>query len=154
MAKISVEIIDALRVTATNIESSSNYMWGHMGSCNCGNLAQVITKRSKGEIHAYAMQGRGDWNEQIDEYCGNTQMPIEIIIFDLLTFGFTTEDLKHLEKLSDPAVLDYINNKNNRLHHNRKEDVVVYLKSWANLLEEKLIETIKLPTFENKPEYA
>ncbi len=154
MANLSVEIIEALRLTAETIENSNNYMWGHMGSCNCGNLAQVITKRSKGEIHAYAMQGQGSWNEQLNDYCSNSNMPIDIIIFDLLTFGFSTEDLKHLENLSDPEILEYLGTEKNKLRHNQKDDVVVYLKSWASMLENKMIEEIKLPSFAIIPEYV
>jgi hypothetical protein len=65
-----------------------------------------------------------------------------------LTFGFTTEDLKHLEKLSDPEVLNGLGDKKHGLSHNRKDDVVVYLKEWARMLENQMIENIKLPTFE------
>ena len=60
MAQAKVEIIDALRRTAKKLSSGNEYMWGHMGSCNCGNLVQEVTKRTKAEIHAYAMQGNGE----------------------------------------------------------------------------------------------
>lgn len=150
MAKASTEVIEALKKTAVSIENGSPYMWGHMGSCNCGNLAQIVTKRTKAEIHAIAMQGHGDWNEQVNHYCGQTDMPIDLIIFELLTFGFTTEDLKHLEKLSDPKILDGLGNKKYSLSHNQKEDVVVYMKEWAKMLENQMIENIKLPTFEEE----
>jgi hypothetical protein len=147
MAKESIEVVEALRKTAEMIEKGSPYMWGHMGSCNCGNLAQVVTKRTKAEIHAYAMQGSGDWNEQVANYCGETKMPIDIVIFEFLSFGFTSQDLQHLEKLSDPEVINAVKNKKVKLLHNQKEDVSVYLRAWADLLEEKLINSIKLPTF-------
>jgi hypothetical protein len=150
MAKASIEVIEALNKTADSIQNSSSYMWGHMGSCNCGNLAQIVTKRTKAEIHAYAMQGHGDWNEQVNHYCGQTEMPIDLIIFELLTFGFTTDDLKHLEKLSDPKILERLGNKKYSLSHNQKDDVVVYMIEWAKMLENQLIENIKLPTFEEE----
>ncbi len=69
MAQAKVEIIDALRRTAKKLSVGSEYMWGHMGSCNCGNLAQEITKRSKAEIHAYAMQGHGDSHDKTKLSC-------------------------------------------------------------------------------------
>ena len=100
MAQAKVEIIDALRRTAKKLGSGNDYMWGHMGSCNCGNLAQEITKRSKAEIHAYAMQGHGDWNEQLNDYCGITQMPIDLVIHEMLTSGFSLDDLQNLEKFA------------------------------------------------------
>jgi hypothetical protein len=36
------------------------------------------------------------------------------------------------------------------LSHNRKDDVVVYLVEWAKMLENQMIENIKLPTFEEE----
>lgn len=147
MAQAKTEIIGALRRTADKMQNGSQYMWGHMGSCNCGNLAQEITHRTKAEIHAYAMQGHGDWNEQLNDYCETSTMPIDLIIFDLLTSGFSIEDLQNLEKLSDKEILMRLPIEKRYLHHNVREDVIVYLHEWANMLEEQLLETIKLPYF-------
>jgi hypothetical protein len=147
MAKVSLEIVDALRRTAAKLKAGNQYMWGHMGSCNCGNLAQEITKRTKAEIHAFAMQGSGDWNEQLNHYCETSNMPIDIIIFELLTSGFSLEDLKNLEKLSDKQILMRLPIENRYLRHNVRADVIVYLTEWANMLEEQLLEAIKLPDF-------
>ncbi len=155
MAQATFEIIDALRRTAKKLNTGSEYMWGHMGSCNCGNLAQEITKRSKAEIHAYAMQGNGDWNEQLNDYCGTTQMPIDLVIHEMLTSGFSVEDLQNLEKLSDKQILMRLPAENRYLRHNVKADVIVYMKEWANMLEDELLSTIKLPDFlQETLEYA
>ncbi len=156
MAQATFEIIDALRRTAKKLNTSSEYMWGHMGSCNCGNLAQEVTKRSKAEIHAYAMQGNGDWNEQLNDYCGTTQMPIDLVIHEMLTSGFSVEDLQNLEKLSDKQILMRLPAENRYLRHNVKADVIVYMKEWANMLEDELLSSIKLPDFlqETTLEYA
>lgn len=148
MAKAKLEIIDALRKTVKNLQNGSQYMWGHMGSCNCGNLAQVITKYTKAEIHAFAMNGRGDWNDQLNDYCETSQMPMDLLIFELLTFGFSTEDLQNLEKLSDKQILSRLPEGKRYLNKNVKQDVVLYMTEWANMLEEQLLETIKLPSFE------
>ena len=147
MAQATFEIIDALRRTAKKLNTGSEYMWGHMGSCNCGNLAQEVTKRSKAEIHAYAMQGNGDWNEQLNDYCGTTQMPIDLVIHEMLTSGFSVEDLQNLEKLSDKQILMRLPAENRYLRHNVKADVIVYMKEWANMLEDELLSSIKLPDF-------
>jgi hypothetical protein len=147
MAQAKLEIIEALRKTAKKLSNGSPYMWGHMGSCNCGNLAQEITKRSKAEIHAYAMQGHGDWNEQLNDYCGTTAMPIDLVIHEMLSAGFALEDLQNLEKLSDKQILMRLPAENRYLRHNVKADVIVYLSEWANMLEEQLLDSIKLPDF-------
>ena len=54
MAKASIKIIQALGKTISNLNDGASYQWGHMGSCNCGNLAQVITNLDKAEIHKSA----------------------------------------------------------------------------------------------------
>ena len=147
MAQAKIELIAALRQTADKLQNGSSYMWGHMGSCNCGNLAQELTQKTKAEIHAYAMQGRGDWNEQLNDYCRVSAMPIDLLIFEMLTAGFSLDDLKNLEKLSDRAVLSRLPIEKRYLRHNVREDVIVYLQEWASMLEEQLLETIKLPDF-------
>ena len=56
MATANPDLIAAIEKTTLNLSKGSPYQWGHMGSCNCGNLAQELTKLSKAEIHSYAMQ--------------------------------------------------------------------------------------------------
>jgi hypothetical protein len=146
MAHPSIELIDALRRTANKLaDQQTPYQWGHMGSCNCGNLAQELTKLTKGEIHQFAMQGRGDWREQVEEFCPTSGLPMDLLITDMLNHGLTTSDLQHLERLSDKRVQARISpERRNNLRHNFRDDVVIYLQEWANLLEEAYIETIQL----------
>lgn len=144
MAKKSIEIINLLRTTASAIESSQDYQWGHMGACNCGHLAQQITKLSKAEIHQKAMQSHGDWTEQLNDYCPTSGLPLDTLISDMLSVGFDAEDLKHLERLSDASILNTLPAHQKYLIHNRKADVVIYLKAWANKIEAELLESIKL----------
>jgi hypothetical protein len=66
MAHANPELIQALRRTAQKLSIGNPYQWGHMGSCNCGNLAQELTQLTKAQIHEFAMQGRGDWREQVE----------------------------------------------------------------------------------------
>ena len=58
-----------------------------MGSCNCGNLAQELTRMTKDQIHQYAMQRYGDWNEQVADYCETSQLPFDIIINQMIEAG-------------------------------------------------------------------
>ncbi len=60
VAHLSILLVDLLRQTARALESSHDYQWGHVGSCNCGFLAQQMSALQKSEIHAYAMQRHGD----------------------------------------------------------------------------------------------
>lgn len=139
-----IEKIEVLRKVAKNIESSNAYQWGHMGLCNCGFLAQEITLLTKEEIHRRAMQRHGDWSEQLNDYCPTSGLPMDDLISELLAFGFTREELSHLEKLSDPTVVNALPFGQRNLKHNAKKDVVVYMNTWANNLEEKLLHSIQL----------
>jgi hypothetical protein len=145
MARATPELIHALRQTARNLLQGAPYQWGHMGGCNCGNLAQELTKLNKDQIHRYAMQRHGDWNEQAEDYCSTSQMPIDLLINEMLNAGLQLEDLKHLERLDDQQVLARFPLEKRFLKHNLREDVVAYMNAWAELLEEQLLEKITLP---------
>ncbi len=134
MAKANPTLIAALRAAADKIAQNSDYQWGHMGACNCGNLAQVVTLQSKAEIHKRAMYGIGDWNEQLRDFCPTSGLPFDEVVSQLLDLGFDLQDLQRLEKLSDPRVLARLEFKTT-LRHNVKEDVVLYFHLWADLLE-------------------
>jgi len=144
MARIRIEIIEALRKTAERIEKSGDYQWGHMGSCNCGFLAQQITNLSKAQIHASAMERYGDWNDQLNDYCPTSGLRMDSLISEMILFGFDADDLKHLERLSDPDVLNFLPHNRRYLSYNVKQDVILYIKSWADLLEEKLLHRINI----------
>ncbi len=144
MAKSDIKIVEALRKAASNIENGAAYQWGHMGSCNCGHLAQVVTNKNKAEIHQTAMKRHGDWNEQLTDYCPASGIAIDFIIDEMMAFGFTRSDLAHLEKLSDPQIARLLPNDHKHLKHNLRQDVILYLKTWATKLENDLLENISL----------
>lgn len=143
MAQPTFKIIEALRKTVIQLENGNRYEWGHMGSCNCGNLAQTITSFSRAEIQKYALEKRGDWSEQLVDYCPTSGLPMDLIIAKMIDFGFSRQDLHHLEWLSDQDILTNLGLS--FLNRNLKSDTILYLKSWANLLEEQLIDAIQLP---------
>lgn len=142
MAKACIENIQILRHTAYRIEYSPNYQWGHMGACNCGFLAQEVTKLTKAEIHSSALLGYGDWNEQLNDYCPTSGLPFDHIIGSLLNQGFDIDELRNLEKLSDIQIRLRLQPMD--LVQNNKDHVVLYLRKWADLLEETLLENITI----------
>ncbi len=138
MAQPTFPVIQALRDTAQRLNAQAPYQWGHMGSCNCGHLAQTITQLTKSEIHARAMQRYGDWERQIIDYCPTSGLPIDHTIDEMLALGFNRSDLTHLERLSDPAILAIMPfERRDALRHNQRGDVVLYLHTWATLLEDE-----------------
>lgn len=139
MARANTTLIEALRKASIRLKNSPEYQWGHMGACNCGFVAQEVTKLTKREIHEYAMRGHGDWTEQVAEYCPTSNFPMDLVISDMIGAGFNLEDLINLERLKDPEVLQQIPlERRKNLKHNNKNDVALYLDEWANVLTTKL----------------
>jgi hypothetical protein len=138
-----LKLIVALREASRDVRNSPSYQWGHMGSCNCGFLAQKLTKLDKATIHNIAMARSGDWREQLNEYCPGSGYPIDHLIFELLQFGLTIQELSHLECLSDSKILNYISPEVG-LYFNKSADVALYMNAWADLLAEEYSSDIKL----------
>jgi hypothetical protein len=144
MAKPSLLLIEAFRSTAKNLRNGKPYEWGHMGNCNCGNLAQTLLNMDKATIHAYAMVGVGDWSEQLNDYCPTSGFAMDKMIFGLLEKGLSTTDLKNLEYLSDASILKHIPNHLKPLKNNDREHVALYLEIWSKLMEEQLVANIEI----------
>ena len=152
MAQPTFPVIQALRDTAQRLNTQAPYQWGHMGSCNCGHLAQTVTSLTKAEIHARAMQRYGDWERQLVDYCPTSGLPIDQTIDEMLALGFTRSDLTHLERIADPIIRAAIPfERRDALRHNQRDDVVLYLRTWADLLEHDLLADITLPNFITVP---
>lgn len=145
MAYPNFELIQALRETANRIETGNHYAWGNHGSCNCGNLLQVVTQLSKEEILTYAQTGIGEWTELSEEYCPTTNAPVNLLISKLEKLGLTPTDIHNIEYLEDREILNNLEGGFRWLKRNVREDVVVYFKAFANVLEEKLINSIEIP---------
>jgi len=152
MAYPTLALIGALRETAKRLEEGAQYAWGNHGSCNCGNLLQVITDLSKEEILTYAHTGIGEWTELAEEYCGVTDAPISLLLKKLQDTGLTPTDIHNLEYLEDRTVLNALPGGFRWLKRNQRADVILYFRTYADLLEEQLIEQIPLPSFELKEE--
>lgn len=147
MALPNIQLIEALRKTAQNLRNGAFYAWGNQGACNCGNLLQVITKFSKEEIIKNAqLTGLGEWTEMAEEYCPVSNTPINMLVGELEKIGLTTDDIHHLEYLSDNRILAALPNGFRFLQRNVREDVILYFETFAQVLEEQLLKDIKLPS--------
>ena len=145
MAHPNVELIAALRETARRLKNGAPYAWGNHGTCNCGNLLQVITKLDKDEILHYAQTGVGEWTELAEDYCVVSNAPIALLISRLMEKGLTPTDIHNIEYLQDKEVLEHLPGGFRWLKRNQRDDVVVYLDTFANLLEDKLLQQIDIP---------
>lgn len=135
MARASQALVIALRTTAARLDRGSPYQWGHFGKCNCGHLVETVCGLAPAKIHELALDGTGDWEAIANAYCPTSGYPIDDVVTQLLALGLTTDDLGHLEKLDDPAVLDALPGGKRWLVRNERADVVAYLRAWADLLE-------------------
>ena len=136
MARPNRELVDALERTINRLTGGSVYWWGHMGMCNCGHLARSITGLTEREIHASALERMGDWEEQANLYCPTSGLLIDTVLAAMFDLGLTRDDVRHLEKLSDPDVVARVGR--NDLRRNEREDVVTYMRAWRDMLAESL----------------
>ena len=144
MAYPTTQLIEALRETALRLRNGSSYAWGNHGSCNCGNLLQVITKLDKEEILRYAQTRRGEWTELAEDYCGLTNAPVDMMISCLQDVGLTATDIHNLEYLEDKEVLKNLEGGFRWLKRNVREDVIIYFETFALMLEEKMIQSVDI----------
>jgi hypothetical protein len=144
MAQANIELIEALRETARRLKNGAHYAWGHHGSCNCGNLLQTVTDLNAQEILRYSRTGTGEWTEIAQEFCGVTDAPVDLLIGKLQKIGLTPSDIHCIEYLQDKQVLDRLPGGFRWLKRNVREDVILYMETMADMLEEKLIGQIKV----------
>lgn len=139
MARPSYPLIEALRLTAERLEQGAYYQWTHQGSCNCGHLAQTVTKLTKSEIHKMALEKEGNWADKTIDYCKTSGFPIDHVIGSMVDLGMTTEDISNLEKLACSKILKHIPENKKPLKYSDKYHVILYMRTWADILEAELL---------------
>ncbi|HET8932989.1 MAG TPA: hypothetical protein VFN67_06105 [Polyangiales bacterium] len=139
MARANLKLITALRATAAKLEAGASYRWTHMGACNCGHLAQTVTDLSADDIRRYALARTGEWAEQGLEFCPTSGYPMDAILSALFELGLSSDDLGKLERLTDPEVVRRLPVELRReLSYRERDHVVLYMRAFADLLEERL----------------
>ena len=176
MARASAALVLALRETALRLERQEvTYKWSHFAHCNCGQLAQTITRLTPEAIYRAANHRSGDWGQQaersmstpewqhvdygdrpaLDEgawepenvgACPITGERMDTIFARMQALGLDQNDIYNLERLSDSRVRRRLGMNTVEMAHYRRENVVAYLQAWADLLEESLPATERQPT--------
>ena len=144
MAHPGIELVEALRETARRLKNGNHYAWGNHGSCNCGNLLQVLTKLDSKEILQYSRCGTGEWTELAIDFCGTTDAPIDLLVKKLGDAGLTPSDVHCIEYLEDREVLKRLPGGFRWLKKNNREDVILYMETMAEMLEEKLLKGVEI----------
>src|SRR5439155_5468521 len=65
------------------------------------------------------------------DYCPTSGQLIDVVLAAMFDLGLSRDDVRHLEKLSDAAVIRRIGR---HLRFNKRDDVVLYIRTWADLL--------------------
>ena len=129
------KLIKALRETAHRLSGGAKYEWGHMGRCNCGHLLQTVADMSAYEIVQTIDFALDEWTEYAQDYCPGTGQKVEDLFSTLQQVGFSRTDVIHLENLSDVRILDQLEGGRRYLRRNNVEDVTLYMKTMADMLE-------------------
>jgi hypothetical protein len=138
MAYPTVTLVNALIETARRLKDGNHYAWGNHGSCNCGNLLQVLTPFTKNDILKIAQTGIGEWTELAEEYCEVTNLPVHDLLGALQRAGLTPVDIHNIEYLEDRKVLEALPGGFRWLKRNLREDVILYLETFGMLLQKDL----------------
>jgi hypothetical protein len=138
MPTASRALVNILRETADRIEGGADYRWAHFGRCNCGQLVQTITRLTPAEIHEACTRELAEWSEIPDDYCAGTGLRLEYVLDRLRELGLDRDDIRHMEDLSDPAVLRALPGGFRCLERNQRGDVVMYFRTLAQVLADNL----------------
>ena len=129
-------LVDALRATSERLEKEdTKYQWGHMGQCNAGHLIQTVTGMDSFEIVQSVDFQLDEWSEHATDYCSCTGSKVDDIFLTMERYGMSHSDIVKLENLSDKAILDNLSGGFRYLRRNIREDVIEYMRSFADLLE-------------------
>jgi hypothetical protein len=149
MAKPTFQLVQALRDTADSIEQgTSRYSWRYTSRCNCGLLAQrlaSVTEFQLNQMLAFMEPKYGPhttWSylarRNISFWRGRSDSPI---FCDMVKAGLTRADLRQLERLSNPKIIDrmeYCYVDEDLPFYICSENVASYMRAWAKMLEEQL----------------
>lgn len=135
------KLIEVLRKAAKCI-TPENYNWMALGQCNCGHLIQAATGLTHREICYQAIKKQGDWQSVSKLHEPNSGWEIDNTITIMLDLGLTIEDFTTLENLSNSKILERLNVS--LLERDNPSHCIMYLKSWADMLEEEIIQAISL----------
>ncbi len=166
MARPTARLISLLRQTASRLaKQETKYQWSHFGHCNCGHLVQTLTGMNAHEILEHSSECAGDWGAEakaaerpvahprpdfgdrpaLDEgawepenvgACVVTGTRLDLLLDRLYAVGLASDDIGHLERLSDPAVRRRLGTNTQEFLHFERDNVIAYMRAWADLLEE------------------
>lgn len=151
------KVVDALKT------DSVLYKWTQPSSCNCGLVVQALLGKNEHEIWSEfiplqkALKGKNieqcSWKNAVHHFCSVSGKPLFEIFETLEKLGLAPKDMVHLEYLENPVILKNSKIATERVFFNlidtkeyptkyweKKENVVLYLESWVDILEKESLE--------------
>ena len=129
-----LKMVEILKQTADRLKCETiRYQWGHMGQCNVGHLVQTMTGMEDVDIVKSIDFEMNEWSEHAQTYCSHTGHKVDDIFETMRKYGFSSDDVIHLENLSDKKVLGNLPGGFRYLRRNDKKDVIAYLSSLAEI---------------------
>lgn len=141
--------IQALERTVYNLENNVyQYSWHDVESCNCGILAKTLLKgggvRANGFGVAPITNHVGAFSRRA--HCLSTGISLPIVFQKLKDSGFTFEELRNLEFLSDRVISGkagievgkwQLGQETAHGKFYQKKFLISYLKAWIEILKEQ-----------------
>lgn len=137
--------IEALEKTIYNVENNVfSYGWSSANACNCGVLARTLLNGESPTAHGYADipepdSGDGFFLFSNKAKCLATGIELPKVFQSLKDAGFNHEELRHLEFLSMPEILQRVefDIPNNGRYYTMKRNLLLYLREWVKILKEE-----------------
>lgn len=143
--------IEAIKKTIFNLENNViEYNWKNADSCNCGVLARTLLDGKSvwdcGFTNSPKRSSEGIFSSMA--YCITTDLPLPEVFQKLKDAGFTHKELLELEYYGNEEVAKRLGKKIEYKESgapygweceglNNKSNLILYLKTWLQILEEK-----------------
>jgi len=158
---MKTKLITALRQSAAAVRNQTfGYEWSNMKSCNCGVVACALLGYDQEKLNtSLPTKPQYNWLKFVGEYCPVTGLPEHLVLRAMTDAGLSPRDIIELEAMSNQQVLARMPvqyqtkivggwwamlfgrtrevKQPRPFHYTNRQDLVLYLEAWADLLEEQ-----------------
>ncbi len=137
---MKTELIEALQGAIHQLKTRpESYNWSNAEKCNCGILAQHVTGAGQEGVSRMLFEGDvyGSYCGMLDDSkaCPTTGMPLGEIFEKMWSVGLVPDDLRDLEFLDNPIIMQEAGFYKYHLDHNKIIAVVAYMEAWVRILQ-------------------
>jgi hypothetical protein len=114
--------------------------WGEQAAAHPARGWNVPRPHPRPDYGARLALDEGAWEPENVGACSATGTPLDAVLDRLYELGLTPDDVRNLERLGDSVVRRRLGTNTEHFAHHERDNVVKYLRAWADLLEEELDE--------------